>query len=103
MAGRVQSRNMSRVRDIFRAVCEAADAVCWLCTMPIDYQAPWNDWANDSRFQLDHYWPVSTHPELQEDPANAKASHAGCNRERGNKPPRPGLGIPSQVWFKLAA
>lgn len=99
---RVQTRAFNELRAEFRAQCVEEDAPCWLCGQRnIDYPAPFDDYSNDDRFQLDHYWPVSTHPELQADPANFRASHAGCNRERGNKPPRPGLGIPSQVWVRV--
>lgn len=57
---------------------------CWICGQPIDYEAAPDDYSNDDRFELDHYYPVSTHPHLQEDPANFRPAHAGCNRTRGN-------------------
>lgn len=95
---RVQSRAFNKLRTAFREQCARDNRPCWICGQPIDYDAPFDDYANDDRFQYDHYHPTSTHPELQEDPANGRASHAGCNRERGNKPPRPGLGIPSHTW-----
>ncbi len=40
----------------------AANAPCWICGLPVDYDAKWDDWTNDDRFQEDHYWPVSTSP-----------------------------------------
>lgn len=96
---RVQTRAFNALRSAYREQSATTNAPCWLCGQQnIDYDAPYDDYSNDSRFQLDHYWPVSTHPELQEDPANFRPSHAGCNRERGNKAPRPGLGAPSQAW-----
>lgn len=55
-------------------------------------------WGNDGRFQEDHFWPVSTHPHLQEDPENKRRSHAGGNRGRGNGAPIVDLGIPSREW-----
>lgn len=93
------SRNMQRQKKLFRDGCEATNEVCWLCGMPIDYEAPHDDYDNDDRFELDHYYPASTHPEHYEDPANFRASHAGCNRERSNNAPRPGLGILSRDWI----
>jgi hypothetical protein len=102
---RTNTRRQHRQRADFREECEhevqpdgSVGRPCWICGLPIDYDAEWNDWANDDRFQEDHYWPVSTHPELQEDPDNKRASHAGCNRERGNGAPVVDLGIPSRVW-----
>lgn len=86
----------------FRAECEAADAPCWLCTQAIDYQAAPDEYANDSRYELDHYFPVSTHKDLETDPANFRPSHAGCNRERGNEAPAPPIGIPSRDWLGAA-
>lgn len=71
---------------------------CWLCRQAIDYLAPFDDWSNPNRFQRDHIKPVSTNPELAEDPANWEASHAGCNIKRGNRPPRPSLGPLSEQF-----
>lgn len=99
MAGaRTNTRRQHTQRAEFRAECEENDDHCWICGLPIDYAASWDDWANDDRFQEDHYWPVSTHPHLQDDPDNKRPSHAGCNRERGNGSPVVDLGIPSRVW-----
>lgn len=95
---RTNTRRMHKLRDEFKAQCEDADEECWICNLEIDYAAPADDYENDERFQLDHYFPVSTHPELQEDPSNFRASHAGCNRDRGNGVATPGLGIPSRQW-----
>lgn len=101
MAGsdRKTTRRFVELRAEYRAECAEANAPCWICSQHhIDYEAPFDDWTNDDRFQLDHFYPVSTHPDLQEDPANFRPSAAGCNRDRGNGPPRPGLGILSQDW-----
>jgi 5-methylcytosine-specific restriction endonuclease McrA len=89
---------MRLLRRVFREECEAADMPCWMCTRVIDYDAAHDDYANESRFQLDHFFPVSTHPDWAEDPANFRASHAGCNLERGNRAPRGGLGSLSREW-----
>ena len=95
---RTNTRNMHKQRTQFKAECKEADADCWLCNLPIDYEADWNDFGNDNRFQLDHFYPVSTHPELQEDPTHFRPSHAGCNNERSNGAPRADLGILSREW-----
>lgn len=95
---RTNTRRQHKQRVDFRAECAAADLPCWLCNQPIDYAAAHDDYGNDDRFQEDHYFPVSTHPELQDDPENTRPSHAGCNRERGNGTPAATLGIPSQEW-----
>lgn len=92
------TRNMRKVKAEFRAECKAANRPCWLCGLDIDYEAPHDDYSNDDRFELDHYYPASTHPEHYEDPANFRPSHAGCNRERSNNAPRPSLGILSRQW-----
>lgn len=92
------TRRMNMLRDQFRADCAAADAACWLCGQEIPYDVPFDDYANDDRFQLDHFYPVSTHPELAEDRANFRASHCGCNRERSDKAPMPTLGTLSRAW-----
>lgn len=95
---RTNTRRMHKLRDEYKPECAAEDLPCWLCGLPIDYEAPFDDYANDDRFQLDHFYPVSTHPELQEDPTNFRPSHAGCNRDRGNGAPTLGLGILSQQF-----
>ena len=98
MARRI-TRQFIKDRDAFRARCAEEGAACWTCGMAhIDYDAPHDDYSNDDRFELDHFYPVSTHEELQHDPSNFRPSAAGCNRARGNGPPRPGIGIPSQAW-----
>lgn len=93
------TRNMAKVKAAFKEQSAEQDARCWMCGMPIDYTAPWDDWKNDSRFELDHYYPASTHPEHYEDPANFRPSHAGCNRERSNGAPQAGLGTLSRLWL----
>lgn len=46
-----ETRNMGKVRKEFRATCEKQNLPCWLCGMPIDYKAPYNDYGNDYRFE----------------------------------------------------
>lgn len=99
MAGdRKTTRAFNTGRTEFKAMHAGLHSACWICGMAIDYDAPHDDYKNDDRFQLDHFYPVSTHPELQHDPSNWRPSHAGCNRERGNGSPRPPLGILSRAW-----
>lgn len=90
------TRAYQKLRAWFRAECEASGAVCWLCNLPIDYAA--GQYEEDA-FELDHFYPVSTHPEMVEDPENARPSHRRCNQVRGNGAPRPGLGATSVDWF----
>ena len=96
---RKTTRQFVKDRAAFKEKCKAENAACWICGMGhIDYEAPFDDYKNDDRFELDHFYPVSTHPELQHDPGNFRPSAAGCNNERSNGPPRPPIGIPSRRW-----
>jgi 5-methylcytosine-specific restriction endonuclease McrA len=88
------TRNMRELKRVFRAEREEADAPCWLCGQLINYA----EHGREDSFELDHYYPASTHPEHYEDPANFRPSHSSCNRERSNKAPRPGLGVLSRNW-----
>ena len=93
------TRNMQKVKADKKAEWQAEDAPCWICgQQTIDWDAPHDDYGNESRFEYDHYYPASTHPEFYEDPANGRPSHAGCNRERSNKAPNPSLGSLSREW-----
>lgn len=99
MSQRKTTRRFVKLRQEFRAQCKEAKAACWICgEAHIDYDAAHTDFDNPDRFELDHYYPVSTHPELQEDPANFRPSAHVCNNDRSDGPPRPGLGILSQAW-----
>jgi hypothetical protein len=64
--------------------------------MRINYAVPAN--STPDSHDLDHFYPISTHPELQEDPANWCHAHAECNVDRGADAPLPGLGALSQNW-----
>ncbi|MBW8025302.1 HNH endonuclease [Clavibacter michiganensis subsp. michiganensis] len=92
------TRRMDKVKADFRKRCAAEDLPCWLCTQPIDYDAPTDDYKNESRFQPDHYFPASERPDLYDDPSNLRPSHAGCNQRRSNQAPRAGLRPPSRQW-----
>lgn len=71
---------------VFTAECKKTRPKCWLCRQEIDYDLDY-DASNSGYFQVDHYYPISTHPALAADPNNLRPSHAGCNRERGNGVP----------------
>lgn len=68
---------------------------CWLCGQPIDYNAKPQ---TPDAFEPDHVHPKKTHPHLAEDPGNIRASHSRCNRSRGARDPKPGLGDRSRNW-----
>lgn len=91
------TRNMRTLKKTFRTDCEQAGEPCWLCGQPIDYTAPPE---HPDAHELDHLYPVSTHPELAEDPAGFRASHSSCNRSRGNAQPDDllALGAQSRAW-----
>ena len=99
MPGRARktSRQFEKDKATFFAQCKAQHAVCWLCGMPIDYEAPKN--TTDDSFNLDHLYPVSKHPELQFDPAGFKPSHTSCNRLRSNQDPPTPIGTLSRQWI----
>lgn len=98
MSERKTTRAFIKGRDDFKAKCKTENTPCWICGLVIDYEAPSDDYRNDDRFELDHVRPVATHPEMQHDPTNWAASHAGCNRQRGSGDARPGLGTLSRQW-----
>lgn len=93
------TRSDQAAKLVFRDECARVSAPCWICGDDIDYAAPSDDYENGDRFQRDHFFPVSTHPELQFDPGNWRASHAACNLSRGNEPPDTSLGVLSRAWL----
>lgn len=88
------------LRDVFRAECVKLDAPCWMDGQPIAYDEP--DSSTDDSFELDHYYPVSTHPQMELDPANFRPSHRLCNRSRGSGAPVPLIDNTSRNWNKPA-
>jgi len=94
--GNITTRNYQRLRKIFRAECESNNAPCWLCGMPIDYSV---EWPHADAFELDHFYPRSTHPELTEDRGNFRPSHRACNNERSNTSARDKLGTLTRQWI----
>ena len=97
---RKTTRQFEKDKAAFFAQCKARHAVCWLCGMPIDYEATKN--TTDDSFNLDHLYPVSKHPELQFDPAGFKPSHTSCNRLRSNQDPPTPIGTLSRQWITTA-
>lgn len=83
------------LRTKYRAACERASAVCHLCGQGIDYTIPPGE---GDAFEVDHFYPVSTHPHLYEDVGNFRPSHKTCNANRGSKDVVPTLGPPSENW-----
>ncbi|HYH13340.1 MAG TPA: hypothetical protein VD789_13365, partial [Thermomicrobiales bacterium] len=90
------TRRMRQLKADFQDQCRAADEPCWMDGQPIDYTVPAG--STDDSYELDHYYPASTHPEHYDDPANFRASHALCNRTRSNQAPSADLGAPSRQW-----
>lgn len=90
------STRYRKYRARFRAECVRVDAPCHLCGQSIDYDLP--DGQDPDSFEVDHFYPVETHPQLAEDPANFRPSHKSCNGSRGKEPVKPVLGVPSEEW-----
>lgn len=100
---RTNSRRMHAAREQFFQKGKELDAKgdpaanCWLCKERIDYSA--EPHSTPESHNLDHYHPVATHPELQEDPDNFRHSHRLCNGQRSSDAPSPGLGEPVANWW----
>ncbi|MFW0791778.1 HNH endonuclease [Gordonia sp. CPCC 205333] len=89
-------RQYRKHRARFRARCEELNAPCHLCGRAISYDL--DDGTDPDSFELDHFHPRSTHPELMRDVGNFRPAHSACNRSRGTKPVVPTLGTPSEAW-----
>lgn len=87
--------NWKRMARAFKATSARKKSLCWLCSQPIDYDLAWGD---PFCFSIDHFHPVSTHPELAEVWSNLRASHYDCNNRRGNRAPQPSIGTNSRRW-----
>lgn len=101
--GRTSTRLGHRLRAEFFEQGKRLDAAgdpagnCWLCKQRIDYDVAPN--STPSSHNLDHYRPVATHPELQDDPDNFRHAHADCNTRRGKGAPSLGLGVEVPAWY----
>ena len=81
----LRNRTLERtLKREFRARCQATNAVCWRCRQPINYRA--QPQAPDA-FEVDHKYPVSTHPDLAYQVHLWRPSHSRCNRSAGANPP----------------
>lgn len=80
----------------FRDECERRGDACWMCGQPILYDQ--DPGSHPDAFHVDHYYPVSKHPELALDVGNLRPSHRSCNVARGDGPPPLGLGRNSRAW-----
>lgn len=100
---RTNTRAMHARREAFFQEGKQLDAAgdpaadCWICKARIDYNVQ-PDSTEDSH-NLDHYFTVDAHPELQEDLSNFRHSHRRCNRQRGKDAPSAGLGDPMPDWW----
>lgn len=93
-------RAVAEYTEHVQAAAAAGERVlCWLCNQPISFDVL--DPYADDRFEVDHVWPVSTHPEYADDPNNLRPSHRGCNRERGADMEAVHLGWTSIDWEAL--
>lgn len=68
---------------------------CWICQQPIDYNLHYPD---EDSFSVDHFLPRETHRHLAEEPTNLRSAHLRCNKARGDREVKPGLGDVSQTW-----
>jgi len=93
MSGEYRGRSTRRFR-MLAANQRAKRLPCWLCGQPVVYDN--ND--DPHSFTVDHEKPLSTHPELAEEPMNLRTAGSRCNSSRGNRPPQPSLGATSRDW-----
>ncbi len=94
---RIRGTVAQRLRDEFFEKGKAEHAPCWICGGAIDYDA--RPATSGDSHNLDHLHPVSTHPDLQNDPEGFRHAHDSCNKSRGNASPSLGLGDPVPKWW----
>ena len=100
---RTNTRRMHKLRDEFFAEGKLLDAAgdpaanCWRCGMRIDYEAAPNTTPDSHNYG--HFKSVRDHPELQEDPDNARHEHMLCNQSAGAGMHSLGLGEPVPDWW----
>lgn len=74
-----------------------ANAPCHICGQPIDYSLPPS--SGPEAYEPDHVIPVAKRPDLELDLNNILASHARCNRSRGDGTNgENALGMRSRIW-----
>lgn len=87
----------------FKRYAASHNLPCNECGHPINYTIPHNDeWGtvNIESFELDHLYSFAEHPELELDPANFRATHAGCNRAKGNNRKTPKNNPNTRAWVR---
>lgn len=94
------ARAVRKAVNDYREQCKRDRPPCWLCGQEIDYDA--TDYYAADALQVDHVFPVSTHPERAADPEGMRPAHAGCNLARGNSMTLAELGETSTDWESLA-
>ena len=64
----------------------AEESVCWLCGLPLDYDAePRSTYAPS----VDHIITRDENPDLALERDNCRAAHYGCNSARSNRDAQP--------------
>jgi hypothetical protein len=90
------------LRAAFRRRCAADRTPCHLCGGDVDYSLPSG---LPESWELDHYEPVSTHPELALIESNFRSSHRLCNQRKAARTVDDVVdldaldcGVPSEAW-----
>ncbi len=78
----LSSHQWRKLRD--RVLAE--ESVCWLCGLPIRFDAPPCSTYSPS---VDHIIPRDERPDLTYDRDNCRAAHFGCNSGRRERDPVP--------------
>ncbi|MGK9222055.1 MULTISPECIES: HNH endonuclease [unclassified Microbacterium] len=95
MADVIHTRRYRDFRAALKNTWQAANAPCYLCSQPIDYDGPAGA---PNSFELEHVHPRKTHPELALEPTNARPSHVRCNRNKSTGKANAGIGTTSEAW-----
>lgn len=83
-------RRLARITAEFRA----RQLPCHLCGQHIDYTLTYPD---PDSVSIEHPQARSKRPDLTYDPANQVPAHLRCNKTRGNRAQRPGIGQTSII------
>lgn len=88
-------RGDRRFKEISARLRKERPPVCWLCSEPIDLNAP----PRTARsWSLDHIKPLSEGGDPY-DESNLAPAHVGCNSRKGNSElPQTGTVISSRTW-----
>ena len=96
MADRQHGQKAHEFRRGMRKLWEAVNAPCAICgQQTIDYLAEAH---LPDALELDHIYPVATHPHLEFDPGNVRPTHSRCNRHRGMGRDVAPVGVTSERW-----